>query len=261
MMDRPPTITFEEAGRLPLPPAPVFSSAEEERQDRKLKLVVAFRLFARFGFDEGVMGHISARDPECSEHFWMNPFAVGFDVIKVSDLIKVNYRGERLEGRGLVHPGGVPLHAALLAGRPDVVCAVHTHSPFGKLWSSTGKRIEPISNEAAMFFERHALYDSFVNGEGAALVEALGRNGRALIMRNHGILTVGKSVDDAVYQFTSLERVCREQIQAQSLGTLTVIDDERARRTASRFDGGYAGWLNFQPLYQSVMAQTQNLTD
>lgn len=261
MTDRGLTITFEEAARLPLPPAPVFSDPKDERAHRKLTLVVAFRLFARLGFDEGVMGHISARDPECSEHFWMNPFAVGFDVIKVSDLIKVNFRGERLEGRGYVHPGGVALHAALLAGRPDIVCAVHTHSRYGKLWSSTGKRIEPISNEAAAFFERHALYDSFAHGEGTALVQALGHHGRALVMRNHGILTVGKSVDDAVYQFTSLERVCREQIQAQSLGTLTTIDEPRARLAAARFDAGYAGWLNFQPLYQSVLAQYQNLTD
>ncbi|MFT4197315.1 MAG: class II aldolase/adducin family protein [Pseudoxanthomonas sp.] len=253
------TITFEESAKLPRPTPPLFHDFHEDRLQRKQKLAAAFRLFAKLGYDEGVMGHISVRDPEFSDQFWMNPFALSFDLIKASDLIKVNYRGELLEGNGYVHPGGVPLHAAVLAGRPNVVAAIHTHSPFGKLWSVTGKLVAPITNEAAVFYERHAIYDSFALGEGANVALALGENGRALVMRNHGILTVGHSIDEAAYLFISLEKICREQIYAQSLGISQTIDEARARQIASRFDGGGAGWLNFQPLYQSIVAEQPDL--
>lgn len=253
------TITFEQARHLPRPSLPVFGSHEERREDRKRKLVAAFRLFAELGYDEGVMGHVSARDPEFPDRFWMNPFAVAFDRITLGDLLLVNYRGERLHGDGYVHPGGVPLHAAILAGRPDVVSAVHTHSPFAKIWSATAAPILPISNEAAVFHRRHAVYDSHVHGEGPNVPRALGPEGRALVMRNHGTLTVGGSVDEAVYLFVSLEKVCREQVFARGLPGAQEIDEERARQTAARFDGGYAGWLNFQPLYQSVVARHPDL--
>jgi ribulose-5-phosphate 4-epimerase/fuculose-1-phosphate aldolase len=253
------TISFEEAATLPRPQPPVFDDVAQERQHRQRKLVASFRLFAQLGYDEGVMGHISVRDPEFLDTFWMNAFAVDFSLITLDDLVRVNYLGERLEGTGYVHPGGVPLHAALLAQRPELQSAVHTHAPYGKVWSSSGRLIPPISNEAAVFFERHALYDSFALGEGENVGKALGEHGRALIMRNHGVLTVGRSIDEAVYLFTSLEKVCREQLHAQALGTPTLIDEARARGTAARFDSGYAGWLNFQPLYQRITAQQPGL--
>jgi ribulose-5-phosphate 4-epimerase/fuculose-1-phosphate aldolase len=251
----PRTITFEESARLPRPVRPVFADPAQARAQRKRALAASFRLFAQLGYDEGVMGHISVRDPEFPDTFWMNPFAIDFALIHPDDLVRVDYEGRKLDGHGHVHPGGVPLHAALLAQRPEVEAAVHTHAPFGKIWSSTGRLIEPISNEAAVFFERHALYDSFALGEGEEVGRALGAHGRALVMRNHGVLTVGKSVEEAAYLFISLEKVCREQIQALALGQPTLIDAERARRTAARFDDGAAGWLNFQPLYQRVAAQ------
>lgn len=249
------TVTFEESARFPRPSRPPAADPAQARAQRKRALVASFRLFAQLGYDEGVMGHISVRDPEFADTFWMNPFAVDFSLIHADDLLRVDYLGQRLEGNGHVHPGGVPLHAALLAHRPDIEAAVHTHAPFGKIWSSTGKLIQPISNEAAVFFERHALYDSFAHGEGAAVGAALGAQGRALVMKNHGVLTVGKSVEEAAYLFVSLEKVCREQIQALTLGQPTLIAPEHARRTAARFDDGAAGWLNFQPLYQRIVAQ------
>lgn len=255
----PRTITFEEARHLPRPPLPSFDTPAAAREDRKRKLAAAFRLFAELGYDEGVMGHISARDPEFPDRFWMNPFAVAFDRIRVSDLIQVDYRGRRLQGEGYVHPGGVPLHAAILAGRTDVASAVHTHAPYSKIWAATAEVILPISNEAAVFHERHAVYDSFVHGEGPNVPRALGPSGRALVMRNHGTLTVGGSVDEAVYLFVSLEKVCREQVLARGLAGLQVLDEARARQNAARFDDGYAGWLNFQPLYQGVVARYPDL--
>ncbi|MGF6976088.1 ribulose-5-phosphate 4-epimerase/fuculose-1-phosphate aldolase [Paraburkholderia sp. JPY465] len=254
------TITFAETAAFDRPAKPVFDTWDDERQYRKQRLAAAFRLFAKYGFDEGVMGHISARDPEKVDEFWINPFAVSFDRITASSLIRTNYRGERLDGSGYLHPGGIPLHAAILASQPDVVSAVHTHSQFGKVWSSVAAEIVPVSNEAAVFYRRHAIYDSHANGEGRLLGDALAGN-KALIMKNHGILTVGQSVDEAAYLFISLEKVCREQVRILSMNVAPqAIPHERAEAMAAR-QQPYNGWLNFQPLYTSIVAEQPDLLD
>src|SRR6266705_6533591 len=85
------------------PEPPTFSSPAQERQHRKEKLAASFRLFSRFGFDEGVAGHITARDPELTDHFWVNPFGQHFGEICVSDLILVDHRGETVEGKGVAN--------------------------------------------------------------------------------------------------------------------------------------------------------------
>lgn len=255
-----PTITFPELAGRPRPQPPVFETYEEERWHRRQKLAAAFRIFGGLGYDEGVMGHISARDPEHRDTLWINPFGLSFDSIKASDLMRIDFHGNILEGDGFIHPGGAPLHSALLSIRPEVESAVHTHSPYGKIWSSTGRLIEPISNEAAVFYKRHGIYDSHLRGEGANLGEALGPDGRGLVLKNHGIVTVGKTVDEAVYLFLSLERVCREQIYARLLGEPQTIDLERAEAQSNRFNA-QAGWLNFQPAYQSITRKQPDLLD
>lgn len=254
------TVSFQDMARYPRPEPPRFGSVEDERLHRRQKLAAAFRIFGKLGFDEGVMGHFSVRDPENPDHFWINPFALAFGLIRASDLMRVDYRGNLIEGSGYLHPGGLPLHSALLANRPDVVAAVHTHSLYGKIWASTGRLLEPISNEAAVFHGRHAIYDSFEGGEGVNLANALGSGGRAVIMKNHGILTVGQSVDEAAYLFISLEKVCREQIYARLLGQPQAIDGARAEAMAARF-GAYSGWLNFQNMYQEIVREQPELLD
>ncbi|MCD9033306.1 class II aldolase/adducin family protein [Luteimonas sp. Y-2-2-4F] len=255
-----PTITFPELAGRPRPQPPVFATFAEARRHRRQTLAAAFRIFGGLGYDEGVMGHISARDPEHRDTFWINPFGLSFDLIKASDLMRIDYYGNVLEGDGFIHPGGAPLHSALLSLRPEAEAAVHTHSPYGKIWSSTGRLIEPISNEAAVFYKRHGIYDSHRHGEGASLAEALGPDGRGLILKNHGIVTVGRSVDEAAYLFLSFERVCREQIYARLLGEPQALDLERAEAQSARFDAR-AGWLNFQPAYQSIVRRHPDLLE
>src|ERR1041384_585724 len=115
---------------------PTFDSVEEERLHRKQRLAAAFRLFSRFGFDEGVAGHITARDPERTDHFWVNPFGMHFGHIRVSDLILVNDHGEVVEGDRLVNRAAYAIHSQVHAARPDVVAAAHAHSLYGKTLSS-----------------------------------------------------------------------------------------------------------------------------
>ena len=127
-----------------IPPIPHFATAEEERRHRKERLAAAFRLFAKFGYDEGAAGHITARDPERPDHFWVNPFGMHFARIRVSDLILVNAKGEVVEGRYPVNIAAFAIHSSIHHLRPDVIAAAHSHSLYGKAWASLGLPLDPI---------------------------------------------------------------------------------------------------------------------
>src|SRR5271165_1343583 len=117
--------------RLP-PKFPKFDTTEEERRHRKQRLAAAFRLFGQFGFDEGVAGHITARDPELLDHFWVNPLGMSFKQIRVKDLILVNDRGEVVDGNWPLNAAAFAIHSQIHAARPDGVAAAHAHSVHGK---------------------------------------------------------------------------------------------------------------------------------
>jgi ribulose-5-phosphate 4-epimerase/fuculose-1-phosphate aldolase len=239
-----------------LPPRPAFASFAEERRDSQIRLVAAYRLFWKLGFDEGVMGHLSFRDPEFPDRFWLNPFGLSLGLIRTSDLMCIGLDSSVIEGDGYPHIGGVPLHSAIYRDRPEVKAVAHTHSPAGKAWSTLGRLIAPISTEAAVFFGRHAIYDSFANGEGAALAEAA-KDNRAVIMKSHGILTVGESIDEAAYLFASLEKVCAEQLRVEGWGP-QLVPEEQARIISDRFSS-YSGWLNFQPAFATILHEQPDL--
>src|SRR5205807_4161129 len=108
---------------IPMPPS--FESVDDERLHRKQRLAAAFRLFSKFGFDEGVAGHITARDPELTDHFWVNPLAMHFGHIRVSDLLLVDDKGKVVEGNRPVNAAAFAIHSQVHAARPDVMAAAH----------------------------------------------------------------------------------------------------------------------------------------
>lgn len=236
----------------PIPAPPRFDDPAEDREHKKTRLVAAFRVFSDFGLDEGIMGHISFRDPEEPGHLWMNPFAMNFALIRKRDLLRIDWGGRVIEGHGTPHPAGLPLHAKLYQVRPEVNAIAHSHSMYGKIWSTTGRLLDPISTESGLFHRRHIVYDTFEEGEGEALGMALDDK-RAIIMKNHGILTVGDTVDEAAYSFISLERACKAQILAEATRTGPVsLEDGHADRLSKRYSPVNA-WLNFQPLFDRVL--------
>jgi ribulose-5-phosphate 4-epimerase/fuculose-1-phosphate aldolase len=249
--------------RIPLPPS--FASVEEERLHRKQRLAAGFRLFSKCGFDEGVAGHITARDPELEDHFWVNPFGMHFSQIRVSDLILVNHGGEVVHGDAPVNQAAFAIHSQVHAARPDVVAAAHSHSTYGRAWSALGKRLDPITQDACAFYQDHDLFDDYTGvvldvEEGKRIAHALGDN-KAAILRNHGLLTVGRSVDEAVWWFITMERTCQVQLLAEAAGTPIVIDDENAAQTRSVVGTDLAGWFSFQPLYNRIAAEQPDLFD
>jgi ribulose-5-phosphate 4-epimerase/fuculose-1-phosphate aldolase len=250
---------------LHLPMPPTFTSVEEERLHRKQRLAATFRLFSKFGFDEGVAGHVTARDPELTDHFWVNGFGQHFSQIRVSDLILVNHQGEVVEGKWHVNGAAFAIHSQIHQARPDVIAAAHTHSTHGRAWSTLGRLLDPITQDACAFFGEHALYDDYTGvvldtEEGKRIGYALGDK-KAAILRNHGLLTVGHSVDEAAWWFVTMERTCQVQLLAEAAGTPVKIDEEMAALTASQVGSHFAGWFSFQPLYDRITREQPDLFD
>ncbi len=237
----------------------------EERLHRKQRLAAGFRLFARFGYDEGVAGHITARDPEHPHTFWVNPFGMDFSQIRVRDLIRVDETGTVVEGDYPVNVAAFAIHSQVHQARPDVVAAAHSHSVHGKAWSSLGRRLDPITQDSCAFFDDHGLFDDFTGvvvdpEEGKRIGHALG-DAKAVILRNHGLLTVGQTVDAAVWWFITMDRTCHAQLLAEAAGTPVLIDTQYAKLTHSQVGSPQAGWFSFQPLYDRIVASEPDLLD
>jgi ribulose-5-phosphate 4-epimerase/fuculose-1-phosphate aldolase len=251
------------SGRVP-EPFPTFDDVEDERRHRKRRLVAAFRLFGHFGFDEGVAGHITARDPERLDHFWVNPLGLNFKLVRVKDLILVNGRGEVVDGHGRVNGAAFAIHSQIHGARPDVVAAAHAHSVHGKAWSSVRRPLDPLSQDSCAFFGDHAVYDDYSGvvldlEDGKRIAHALG-NYKAVILSNHGLLTVGQtSVDEAAWWFIAMERTCQAQLLAEAAGAPVLIDPDRAAKTALHVGAPMAGWRAFQPLYEWIVSTQAEL--
>jgi ribulose-5-phosphate 4-epimerase/fuculose-1-phosphate aldolase len=233
----------------------------EERRHRQERLAGAFRLFAKQGFSQGLAGHITARDPEFHDHFWVNPFGLHFSRIKVSDLLLVNAQGEIAIGRGPLNRAAFAIHSAIHEALPDVVAAAHTHSLYGKAWSTLGRLLDPITQDSCSFYQDHALFDDFRGvvldtSEGERIAAALGSK-KAVILKNHGILTAGPSVEAAAAWYLSMENACQVQLLAEAAGTPIPIDHEmadlthrqvgRAAGAIKTFDSLWAGLVEAEP--------------
>ena len=238
---------------------PKAASLVEERRLRKEKLAGGLRIFAALGFSDGVAGHITARDPELTDTFWVNPFGMGFDRIRTSDLIRVDARGDVVEGSHPVNVSAFAIHAQIHAARPDVVAAAHAHSVYGKAWSAVGRLLDPITQDACAFYEDHVFFDDTKvmiteESEGARLAQAIGGR-KAAILRNHGLITLGQTVDEAVWWFVSMERCCQAQFLAESVCKPLQIDPENARAARSVNGASTAGWLQCQPLWERIVRE------
>lgn len=226
-----------------LPGIPTFPSFAQHRQWQLEKMALAFRVFARKGYTEGMSGHISVRDPEFPEQFWTNPLSKHFGLLKASDMILVDYDGRPVGGntRLPANAAGFLIHSAVHKARPDVVAACHTHSPYGKAWSTFARPLEMLNQDVTYFYgDAQAVYTEFGGvvfdeKEGRRLAAALGPKGKGMILRNHGLLTVGSTVDEACYLYTLMERCCQVQLLAEAAAAnglpKVYVPDEAAKYT------------------------------
>jgi ribulose-5-phosphate 4-epimerase/fuculose-1-phosphate aldolase len=255
VMNRPANLSVMQEGDTP----------EQQRLFRKQRLAAAFRLFGKFGFDEGLAGHITVRDPEHTDCFWVNPMGKSFKQMTVSDLMRVNHQGEVVEGNGLLNGAAFTIHSAIHKARPDIHAAAHSHSIYGKAWSALRRPLQPITQDACAFYNHHVVFEDYTGvvleeGEGERIAKALGDN-KAAILSNHGLLTVGKSVEEAAWWFITMERSCQAQLLAEAAGSPVLIDPEQAQKTFETVGSDIAGWFSFQPLYEVIIAEQPDLLE
>jgi ribulose-5-phosphate 4-epimerase/fuculose-1-phosphate aldolase len=250
-------------------PIPAQPTVELERLYRKQRLAASYRLFGRSGFDMGGAGHITARDPEHADRFWVNPLGVHFSRIKVSDLMLVDHDGRIVEPPALAAPrlnrAAFAIHSELHKARPDVVAAAHAHSLYGKAWSALGRLLDPLTQDSAAFYDDHALFEDFSGvvldtSEGEKIARALGPK-KAVILQNHGILTVGASVESAVWRYLALENACQVQLLAEAAGKTKPMPEAVARLTASQVGTEVGGVYAFQPYWDLVTEDEPDLFD
>jgi ribulose-5-phosphate 4-epimerase/fuculose-1-phosphate aldolase len=246
-------------------PAPRRRTDAEERIHRKQRLAATLRLFARFGFDEGVGGHVTARDPQRPDHFWVNRFGQYFGHVRTRDLLLVDGDGRVVTGEGRVNPAGYAIHSRVHAARPDVVAAAHTHSTAGRAWSTLHRPLDPITQDACAFVEDHAVYADYTGvvldgDEGGRIAAALGQH-KAVILANHGLLTVGGSVEEAAWWFIAMDRCCHVQLLAEAAGAARPIDPAGALAAREQIGTPGIARLNFRPLYDAIVREQPDLLD
>ena len=207
----------------------------------KATMDAAYRLTDQFGMTTLIYNHITSRVPGTDDQFLINEYGLGYEEIAASNLVKIDMDGNILdEGERRINVTGYVIHSAIHAARHDVTCVMHTHTPYCMVVSALEKGLLPLQQDAYQFHERLS-YHEF---EGVAvdidererLVTDLGDK-NAMILRNHGLLTVGRSVAEAWVRMWQLEQACKVQVLAQSTGqAIRQAPISAIERTAAFFD-------------------------
>jgi ribulose-5-phosphate 4-epimerase/fuculose-1-phosphate aldolase len=184
--------------------------------------------------------------------------------MKTSDLILVNHAGEVVYGAQPVNRAAFVLHAAIHKARPDVIGAAHAHSTYGKAWSALGRKLDPITQDSCIFYDDHVLIaeqGGAVVFEETAAEEIISKfpTGKAAIHQNHGLFTVGTTVEAAAFWFITMDRSCQAQLLAEAAGTPKLIPHDMALYTQQLTGFADAGWFQFQPLFQEICASDPDL--
>ena len=243
---------------------PRFESKEAERAHSLQRLAATCRIFGRRGFSDGLLGHVTLRDPELHDHFWVNPVGIAMHQIRVSHLVQVDPQGQVVRGSGMVNPVGLLLHTAVHRARPEVNAVCHAHALHASTWSSFERRLDPITQDACIFFENQALIlaPRVVRDAEAArrFAEGFGPH-RMAIHGGHGIFTTGQTIDEAAWWFVLMNRCCEAQLLAEAAGTPTQWPPEDARWLASVLGSPTFGWLSFQTLWDEIIRSDPDLVD
>ncbi len=202
---------------------PIRKQVTEQEWQARVDLAAAYRLVAHYGWDDLIFTHISARVPGPEHHFLINPYGMMFDEITASSLVKVDLAGKIVsKSRNIINPAGFTIHSAVHAARADALCVMHLHTDYGIAVSAQKNGLLPISQQSLFPLASLAYHDyeglALNEEEKPRLIADLG-NKSHMILRNHGLLTVGQSPAEAFLSMYILERACRIQILAQSSGT------------------------------------------
>ena len=206
--------------------APKTSSIREQVSERewqaRVDLAAAYRLVALYGWDDLIFTHISARVPSADHHFLLNPYGMMFEEITASSLVKIDLNGNKvMDSPYFINPAGFTIHSAVHAAREDALCVMHLHTDYGIAVSAQKNGLLPLSQQSMVALASLAYHDyeglALDEDEKSRLVADLGDK-HYLILRNHGLLTIGRTAAEAFLAMFLLERACKIQILAQSGG-------------------------------------------
>lgn len=255
-------------GTLSLPPT---LSPELERQNRKIRLTQALRVFGYLGFDHGLAGHFSARDAIDSELFWINPLGKPFGQVRVSDLVLVDGDARIVEGQGPVNLSGVPYHDEIQRNRSDIIGIAHAHSFYGKTWSAFRRPLTPFTADAAFFHEDQSLFDpeaAWKNRPGIVktsrqqakdATSALALN-NTLIWFNHGIWAVGQTVESSAWRFLAFEDAAHSQLVVEAAG-VPVPEAPSAVTAEKRLQREIFAHFSFLSLWDRISHQNRDVQE
>ncbi len=221
--------------------APLRERVGAEEWDTRVNLAACHRLAGYYGMTDQIYTHISARVPGPPEHFLLNAYGLLFEEVTASSLIKVDLEGRVIDDAGLgINPAGFVIHSAIHAARHDAMCVMHTHTRAGMAVSAQKHGLLPLTQHAMRFWRRVGYHDyegvALDLDERQRLVRDLGAH-KALILRNHGLLTVGASIREAFELMYYLERSCQAQIDAMAGGAeLNIPPPDVCERTARQFE-------------------------
>ena len=207
----------------------------------RVQLAAAYRMVEHFGWNESIYGHLTVRVPGPERHFLINPYGLRYGEVRASNLVKITLDGEIVgASEWPVNAAGYAIHGAIHRGAPDAHCVMHTHSPAGMAVAALECGLLPISLDATLFHGMVGYHDYegavVSEDEKARLVQDLGRN-RALILRNHGLVTVGRTIAEAFLYLHRLETACKTQVDALAMNSALVqVPDEVCEKSLREID-------------------------
>ncbi|MCQ3807078.1 MAG: class II aldolase/adducin family protein [Acidimicrobiaceae bacterium] len=248
-LDRYPGITYD-AER------PVVSDLEELRRLRKWEAAIGYRIFAAMRWGQLGDGHISARDPELTDHFWVLGYGIRFADATMDNLTLVGPDGQGVAGptENGVNFAAHHIHWPILDARRDLVSAAHVHTPFGTPWAANVEPFRPISQESCAVVFDQSIYRGddleVISTDGGEAIAAAMCDTSVCILANHGLLTAGRSPGDAVGMFVMAERVAEVHVKAPQARP---ISEEAAKRVDVSLNSGDVGWRVFQWLARDLV--------
>lgn len=223
----------------------VSSSADPDERQLRRELAAVYRLVAHFRMTDLIFTHISLRVPGPDHHFLINPYGFLFEEITASSLVRVDLDGNPVDSPGArVNPAGFVIHSAIHRAREDALCVLHTHSRAGCAVAALDEGLLPVNQMSLEFYDRVTYHDyegiALNLDEQKRLAADLGK-GNALILRNHGLLTVGQSAAQAFLRMFYLDKACEIQIAAAAAGKLRLPPHEVCEYTAKQYEGTVVG--------------------
>ena len=248
-LDRYPDITYDLE-------APVLDDPEQVRLRRKWETAIGYRIFAKLRWGQMGDGHVTARDPILTDHFWVLGYGIPFHRATVDNLTLVGPDGRGVDGPvgNGINTAAYCIHWPILDSRPELVSAAHTHTGFGTPWSANVAPFEALSQESCAFVFDQSVYEGedleVLTTDGGYRIAAAMGGTKLCILRNHGLLTAGGSPAEAVGWFVMAERVAKVHVRAVDAKP---ISDESAKEVERRIGIPQVGWRLFQWLARDLV--------